>query len=105
MLHKQHFRFQSLKTYQKLSGKGLKEMDFCWLKSSGGKGETEKIFFLMEIWNKPTASNIIEELTGKVIDSLLMLAGLWLPHVELHKDVPGDFHTPPNRSLYRYDWC
>lgn len=91
--HKQHFRFQNLRTYQKLSGKGLKEMDFCWLESLAGKDET--LFFLMEIWSKPTASNIIEELTGKIIDSLLMLASLWLPQVDLHKDVPGEFHRPP----------
>jgi len=93
MPDKQHFRFESLKTYQKLSGTGIKEMDFCWLK---GGFDMEKTFVLMEIWNKAPEQTVIEDLTGKVIDSLMMLASLWLPNGYLCKDVPGSFHTPPN---------
>ena len=73
-----HFRFCDCRTYQKLSGSFLKEMDFGWWHTEQG------CLYLMELkdFSSLTADNqladkFIEDIILCVVDCLLMLSAIW----------------------------
>jgi len=72
------FRFQDLSKYTELKGQNLKEVDYCWW------DDRTNTFWLLEIKdysNLTTAeklpNDLLETLTNKVTDSLLMLGAAW----------------------------
>lgn len=78
-----YFRFENIGIYKRLSGQGLKEMDFCWWNEDNGT------LYLLEVFNKYVLSKYVERdgniggflkyIVDKTTDSLLMLASAWIP--------------------------
>ena len=73
-----HFRFCDCRTYQKLSGSYLKEMDFGWWNAEKG------CLYLMELKDfssltadEQLADKFIEDIILCVVDCLLMLSAIW----------------------------
>ena len=73
-----HFRFCDCRTYQKLSGSYLKEMDFGWWNAE------KECLYLMELKDfssltadEQLADKFIEDIILCVVDCLLMLSAIW----------------------------
>jgi hypothetical protein len=72
------FRFQDLSAYTKLKGQNLKEVDYCWW------DDHTHTFWLLEVKDysnltttEKLPNNLLETLTNKVTDSLLILSAAW----------------------------
>ena len=90
------FRIADCRTYQELSGKQLKEMDFGWWDK-----DNSKIILLelkgKEIWDgwtpgQSASARLIENLVAKATDMLLILSAVWLKTEigsELSLELPG----------------
>lgn len=82
----QHFRFAELRSYQRLSGQRLKEMDFAWirngrlflleLRSYAQVTETLTVADFSLIKDRPAPLRF-QTLIDKVTDSLLLLLAVW----------------------------
>lgn len=97
-----HFRFQDLRTYQKLSGFTFKEMDACWLDTAS------KTFYLIELKDFSEARLLEEleqnkqiyDLLKKSIDSLVMLLSVFLKTemgIEMSNEI--SFNIPLDSKL------
>ena len=97
------FRFCEIPAYQRLSSRGLKEMDIGWWDTANGK----LILFELkgiDIWrefepDKDSAHNyLVKSLKAKATDALLMLAAAWVKtdigkKIEAH--LPNPIHQYP----------
>lgn len=91
------FRFQDNQAYQKLKGKRLSEMDFCWLDPN------KNILWLLDVKDyshllpaEKLPDYLLAKLSNKVIDSLLLMSAIWSNTQEglsLKKYLPKSCHT------------
>ncbi len=101
----ENFRFQDCPSYQKLKGKNLSEMDFCWW--DAGKNT----LWLLEVkdyshfrppqgFTGNSADYLLNKLINKATDSLLILASAWfgsLQGQEICGDLPVFCHSFPTK--------
>ncbi len=71
------FRFESLNTYNTLSGQGLREMDFGWWDRNGSLSLLE-VFSRGAIGRLGSADGLSSVCISKIVDSILMLSAMWL---------------------------
>ncbi len=93
------FRFQDCPSYKTLNGKNLSEIDFGWWDSA------KQTFWLLEIKDyshltpaERLPNYLLEKLTNKVTDSLLILSSIWsgsLQGQEIRAELPTFCHTFP----------
>lgn len=103
---KPHFRFENLNVYngrRGLSGRSVKEMDFCWLDNGRlimlelkSFSETSEIAKQGNISAADFTAYLIQETAPKIWDSLLMFSACWLPTQKgliLRNELDPDFHA------------
>lgn len=105
------FRFSDLKTYRAASGRGLKEMDVCWLDASTTPARLRMLELKgVEVWNTPPDDasrpheHLVRTCVQKATDTLLMFAGAWLSTTwgqELAREMPSAFAPPPEGTRLR----
>ena len=79
-ISKRHFRFSECDAYKQISGKSIKEMDFCIFDDKKNELTFLEIKNYEQIKNKSelNTGKLIETLCLKVVDSLLMFCAVWL---------------------------
>jgi hypothetical protein len=93
------FRFQDCPSYKTLNGKNLSEIDFCWWDL------TKNTLWLLELKDyshltpsEKLPNHLLEKLTNKVTDSLLILSSVWSGSLQGQKicaELPTFCHTFP----------
>lgn len=76
-----YFQFEHCDTYRtELAGRSIKEMDFAWLEEDDATRlfVMEVKFFIEEGAAEFDRDKQVERLQKKIIDTILMLTGLWL---------------------------
>ncbi|MCD6594747.1 hypothetical protein J7L68_03640, partial [bacterium] len=79
-ISKKHFRFSECYAYKQISGKSVKEMDFCIFDDEKRELILVEIKNYIKIQNKSEfkTDKLTETLCLKVVDSLLMFCAGWL---------------------------
>jgi hypothetical protein len=100
------FRFSGLESYRSLSGRQLKEMDVGWWETTpDGKNRLLLLELKgMEVWHSRPDDpmnpheHLIRTCVEKATDTLLMLAGAWIPTTwgqQLARGLPPQAHPYP----------
>ncbi|MFO0586131.1 MAG: hypothetical protein U0441_01265 [Polyangiaceae bacterium] len=72
-----HFRFEETKTYEKLGGCGIKEMDVVFLDRALGCTILVELTHYTKEGEAPVEKKLRQEITTKARDSLLLLQAVW----------------------------